>query len=129
MGKYKKESSRRAREGKTGEGGPKIKGVSFYRTEKRVKQLKIFKEGKPQRNAKGEITKAASYQSRDVPTAVVEPNRKWFQNTRVISNETLAAFRDAVAEQQNDPYKVLLKSNKVCGGSDGGWPSSGRGIY
>ena len=73
----------------------------------------MFKDGKAQRNATGKITKAASYQSRDVPAARVEPNRKWFTNTRVISQEALAAFRGAVAEQASDPYSYLLKQNKL----------------
>lgn len=86
---------------------------NFYRTAKKAKQLNILKEGKPQRNAEGTITKAASYQSRDVPSARVEPNRKWFSNSRVISQESLSAFRDAVAQREKDPYTVLLKSNKL----------------
>lgn len=73
----------------------------------------MFKDGKAQRNASGEITKAASYQSRDAPTARIEPNRKWFGNTRVISQEALSSFRDAVAERASDPYQVLLKTNKL----------------
>ena len=73
----------------------------------------MFKEGKAQRNAAGEITKAASYQSREVPKARVEPNRKWFGNTRVISQEALSSFREAVAERASDPYQVLLKTNKL----------------
>ncbi len=73
----------------------------------------MYKEGKAQRNADGQITKAATWQSRDVPTAVIEPNRKWFSNTRVVSQDTLTAFRDAMAEKAKDPYQVLLKSNKL----------------
>ena len=73
----------------------------------------MFKDGKAQRNARGDITKAASYQSRDKPTARVEPNRKWFTNTRVISQDALSAFRGAVAAQQSDPYSYLLKQNKL----------------
>lgn len=86
---------------------------NFYRTAKKVKQLNILKEGKPQRNADGKIIKAASYQSRDVPNARIEPNRKWFSNSRVISQESLSAFRDAIAQKEKDPYTVLLKSNKL----------------
>ncbi|KAI3396703.1 hypothetical protein diail_11730, partial [Diaporthe ilicicola] len=114
MGTFKKEKSRRARDG-TNKGGAtfKIKGENFYRDAKKVKQLNIFKEGKAQRNAEGEITKAASYQSRDIPNARVEPNRKWFSNSRVISQESLSAFRDAIAQKEKDPYTVLLKSNKL----------------
>lgn len=73
----------------------------------------MYKEGKAQRNADGEITKAASYQSRDVPNARIEPNRKWFTNTRVVSQDTLNAFREAMEEKSKDPYQVLLKSNKL----------------
>lgn len=73
----------------------------------------MYREGQVQRNADGQITKAAIYQSRDVPKARIEPNRKWFTNTRVVSQDTLTAFREAMAEKANDPYQVLLKSNKL----------------
>lgn len=73
----------------------------------------MYKDGKPQRNAAGDITKSASYQSREVPKARIEPNRKWFGNTRVISQEALSSFREAVAERASDPYQVLLKTNKL----------------
>lgn len=73
----------------------------------------MYKDGKAQRNASGTITKSAPYQSRDLPKARVEPNRKWFNNTRVISQDALSSFREAVAERAADPYQVLLKSNKL----------------
>ena len=73
----------------------------------------MFKEGKAQRNAAGKITKSASYQSRELPKARIEPNRKWFGNTRVISQDALNSFREAVAERAADPYQVLLKTNKL----------------
>lgn len=71
------------------------------------------RHNKAQRNARGDITKAAAYQSRETPNARIEPNRKWFTNTRVISQDALAAFRGAVAAQQSDPYSYLLKQNKL----------------
>lgn len=73
----------------------------------------MYKEGKAQRNASGKITQAASYQSRDLPSARVEPHRKWFTNTRVISQDALSSFREAVAARAADPYQVLLKTNKL----------------
>ena len=73
----------------------------------------MFKEGKAQRDSSGKITKAAAYQSRDIPQARVEPNRKWFENTRVISQDALQSFRAAMAERASDPYSVLLKTNKL----------------
>ncbi|OTA94975.1 hypothetical protein M434DRAFT_29349 [Hypoxylon sp. CO27-5] len=116
MGTGKKERNRLARQGKSGSGmdNIKVKGENFYRDAKKVKALNIRKDdGKPTRNAEGKIIQAAKYQSRDVPSARVEPNRKWFTNTRVISQDSLKAFRDAMAEKANDPYQVLLKSNKL----------------
>ena len=73
----------------------------------------MFTGGGAQRNAAGKVTKAAAFQSRDLPKASVEPNRKWFGNTRVISQEALSSFRDAMAKRASDPYQVLLKSNKL----------------
>lgn len=73
----------------------------------------MYKDGRAQRDADGKITKAASFQSRDIPNARIEPNRKWFTNTRVVSQDTLTAFREAMAEKAKDPYQVLLKSNKL----------------
>ncbi|KAK4462184.1 putative nucleolar GTP-binding protein [Cladorrhinum samala] len=112
MGTGKKEKTRLSREGKT-TGDPKLKGENFYRSAKKIKTLNVLKEGKAIRNKEGKVVKAASFQSREVPKAVIEPNRKWFTNTRVISQDTLTAFRDAVAEKEKDPYSVLLKSNKL----------------
>ncbi|KAI1818283.1 NGP1NT domain-containing protein [Poronia punctata] len=114
MGTAKKERNRLSREGKTGSmDNVKIKGENFYRDAKRVRALNIRKDHGPQRNAEGTITQAAKYQSRDAPVARIEPNRKWFQNTRVISQESLTQFREAMAEKASDPYSVLLKSNKL----------------
>lgn len=73
----------------------------------------MLKDGKARHNAAGEVTQAASYQSREAPKARIEPNRKWFGNTRVISQGALDSFRQAVAERTADPYQVLLKTNKL----------------
>ncbi|KAI1806494.1 GTP-binding family protein [Daldinia bambusicola] len=116
MGTGKKERNRLVRQGKSGTGmdNIKVKGENFYRSAKRVRALNIRKDdGKPVRNADGKIIQAAKYQSRETPSARVEPNRKWFTNTRVISQDSLAAFRDAMAEKAKDPYQVLLKTNKL----------------
>ncbi|KAL7796818.1 GTP-binding protein [Trichoderma ceciliae] len=115
MGTGKKEAARRTRQGKTGDGmgNVRVKGENFYRDAKKVKVLNMYKDGKAQRDADGKITKAASFQSRDIPNARIEPNRKWFTNTRVVSQDSLTAFREAMAEKAKDPYQVLLKSNKL----------------
>lgn len=91
----------------------KVKGENFYRNAKKVKVLKRLTGGTAQRNAAGDITKAAVYQSREAPVARVEPNRKWFNNTRVISQDALDSFRSAVDAQAADPTKFLMKRNKL----------------
>ncbi|KAF1958976.1 NGP1NT-domain-containing protein [Byssothecium circinans] len=115
MGTHKKEKNRKERQGATGDGmgNVKVKGENFYRSAKKVKVLKRLTDGKAQHNAAGKVTKAASYQSRDAPVARVEPNRKWFNNTRVISQDALDSFRSAVDAQASDPTTYLMKRNKL----------------
>lgn len=115
MGTGKKEGARRERQGKTGDGMSNVrtKGENFYRSAKKVKTLNMFKQGKAERNARGDITKAATFQGTEKPNARVEPHRKWFTNTRVISQDALSAFRGAVEAQSKDPYSYLLKQNKL----------------
>ena len=115
MGSGKKEAARKERQGKTGDGvdNVKTKGENFYRSAKKAKTLRMFTGGSAQRNASGKVVKAAAYQSREKPKARVEPNRKWFGNTRVISQDALTSFREAMTERASDPYQVLLKSNKL----------------
>ena len=87
----------------------------FFRSAKRAKHLKMSKDGKPQRSASGDIiiVKAAAYQSRVIPDARVEPDRKWFNSTRVMSQDSLKAFCKALAERNSDRDQVLLRSNKL----------------
>jgi len=116
MGKAKKERNRRAKEA-TASGDTmsnvKIKGENFYRDATKVKKVNMYKDGKPVRNAKGDIIKAASYQSKEIPKARVEPNRRWFGSTRVIAQDALAEFRQRIGAKIGDPYQVLLRRNKL----------------
>lgn len=86
---------------------------ALRRSAKKVKVLKRLTGGTAQRNAKGDITKAAAYQTREAPVARVEPNRKWFNNTRVISQDALESFRSAVQAQASNPHTYLMKRNKL----------------
>lgn len=119
MGQARKEKNRVAKGAEKNEssqlktGNLRVKGENFYRDAAKVRKINMYKGGKAQRNAKGEITKAASLQATDIPTARVEPNKRWFGNTRVISQDALAHFRDAVSNVQQDSYQVLLRRNKL----------------
>lgn len=72
----------------------------------------MYNSGKARHNSRGDVVEAAAYQSKEAGPARIEPNRKWFGNTRVIAQDSLAQFRDAV-KQTSDPYTYLLKSNKL----------------
>ncbi|KAF7956041.1 hypothetical protein EAE96_004962 [Botrytis aclada] len=115
MGTGKKEAARKVKQGKVGDGmaNVKTKGENFYRTAKQAKTLNMFNEGKARHNAAGKVTQAATFQSRETKPARIEPNRKWFTNSRVIGQEALTSFREAMAERASDPYSVLLKTNKL----------------
>ncbi|OWF48898.1 nucleolar GTP-binding protein 2-like [Mizuhopecten yessoensis] len=94
---------------KKGEGG------SNMRDRATIKRLQMYKNFKPKRDSTGKITKAAPFQSR-LPSgtvARVEPNRKWFGNTRVITQNALQTFQEEMTKVKNDPYKVVMRQTKL----------------
>ncbi|KAG6872767.1 hypothetical protein C0995_006806 [Termitomyces sp. Mi166 len=100
--------------------GPKIslarvKGENFYRTGKQVARLKMLNSGKAVRDKDGKIIQAAAFQKGEKETKPgrVQPDRRWFGNTRVISQTALDHFRTSLAEKKDDPYSVLLRRNKL----------------
>lgn len=121
MGTFKKEKARKGRDSSSDrKGGPvlktgnlHVKGENFYRDAKKVKKLRMYKDGRAQRNARGDITKEASLQSTEIPIARVDPNRRWFGNTRVISQDALEHFREAVKATQRDCFQMILQKNKL----------------
>ncbi|WVQ76756.1 nucleolar GTP-binding protein 2 [Cryptococcus sp. DSM 104548] len=93
----------------------RVKGENFYRDAKSASKVKMLNGGKPVRDKDGVITEAAAFQKgeKDVLPGRVKPDRRWFGNTRVISQDALDHFRTALKEQKADPYSVLLKRNKL----------------
>ncbi|KIO26938.1 hypothetical protein M407DRAFT_7529 [Tulasnella calospora MUT 4182] len=84
--------------------------------------------GKPIRDCAGKIIQAAAFQKGEefAKPGRVQPDRRWFGellcclapstldcNTRVISQDALEHFRNAMSERKDDPYSVLLKRNKL----------------
>ncbi|ODV95529.1 hypothetical protein PACTADRAFT_34095 [Pachysolen tannophilus NRRL Y-2460] len=113
MGTGKKEKERRVRQGDLRDGNLRVKGENFYRDAKKVNHLNMYKQGRAIRNSKGEIVKAAHLQDTSAPNARVDPNRRWFGNTRVISQDALTHFREALGDKKHDSYQVLLRRNKL----------------
>ncbi|KAJ1960346.1 GTPase required for pre-60S ribosomal subunit nuclear export and maturation [Dipsacomyces acuminosporus] len=109
MGVQKKEASRP----KKVPGNLKLKGENFYRDRKKVQYINMLRGGKAKYDRKGNLVKAADFQSKEAGPARIEPNRKWFGNTRVIGQKALEEFREQMAAKVNDPYQVLMRRSKL----------------
>jgi nuclear GTP-binding protein len=55
----------------------------------------------------------AERQARPKEAAKIEPDRRWFGNTRTIAQSELDSFRKEVKEVSSDPYSMLVKSSKL----------------
>jgi nuclear GTP-binding protein len=96
-------------------GGLKTKGENFYHNGNKLKALKMRREGKPIRDKKGNIVKAAAYASSTPEAALmrIQPDRRWFGNTRVVGQKELEKFREELTNKVNDPFMVLIRQNKI----------------
>ena len=80
-----------------------INRLNMYRTKvKRSKEGKIVRGGL-----------AVGQSVREMKAARVQPDRRWFGNTRVIGQKELVEFRENMEKTQADPYSVLLKRSKL----------------
>ncbi|XP_069478752.1 nucleolar GTP-binding protein 2 [Ambystoma mexicanum] len=79
-----------------------------------IKRLNMYRE-KERRNNRGKVIKPLSYQSTVASGTVarVEPNIKWFGNTRVIRQSSLQKFQDEMDIVMKDPYRVVMKQTKL----------------
>jgi len=71
----------------------------------------MYKNFKAVRNSKGKIIKDAPFQTyeKSGTQARIEPNRKWFGNSRVITQSALQKFQDEMDNVKKDPYKLIIK--------------------
>ncbi|KAH7621999.1 hypothetical protein Ndes2526B_g02824 [Nannochloris sp. 'desiccata'] len=76
-----------------------------------VRRLAMY-NNKAKRDRKGRII-SHDLQSKELPSTRIQPDRRWFGNTRVIGQKQLDAFREEMAGKVNDPYTVLLKEKKL----------------
>ncbi|KAL8617623.1 Nucleolar GTP-binding protein 2 [Nucella lapillus] len=79
-----------------------------------IKRLQMYRGGKPNRNRMGKIVKAAVFQNTltSGTQARVEPNRRWFGNTRTIKQSALQEFQEEMEKVKADPYKVVMRQTK-----------------
>lgn len=92
-----------------------LKGVAKPRTKGTIKRLQMYRCFKAKRNRKGKIISPAPFQGW-VPSGTqsrVEPNRKWFDNTRVISQNSLQKFQEEFGKAIKNPYDVIMKPTNL----------------
>eukprot|EP00081_Caenorhabditis_elegans_P000429 NP_001021621.1 Nucleolar GTP-binding protein 2 [Caenorhabditis elegans] len=85
------------------------------RSKATINRLRMYKSFKPIRDSKGKILKAAPFQDTlaSGTQARIEPNRKWFGNTRIIGQEQLQKFQANLGKVLSDPFQVVMKQTKL----------------
>ncbi|KAI0489271.1 hypothetical protein KFK09_029113 [Dendrobium nobile] len=76
-----------------------------------VRRLKMYNT-RPKRDRKGKILKH-ELQSKDLPNTRIEPDRRWFGNTRVVNQKELEFFREELQNRLSSNYNVILKERKL----------------
>ncbi|CAJ1376381.1 unnamed protein product, partial [Effrenium voratum] len=79
------------------------KAGSHMRSESTIKRLQLY-NSKPDRQRMKE---------QSLKPVRIQPDRRWFGNTRVIAQQKMQAFRETIAKGVEDPFSVVLKSSKL----------------
>lgn len=95
----------------SGDAGRPSKSVKGNRDAATVRRLAMYSKT-AKRDKKGKIIHQ-EYQSKDLPNSRVQPDRRWFGNTRVIGQKQLESFREQMSVKVNDAYTVLLREKKL----------------
>ena len=85
-----------------------LKGVGNPRDKATINRLQMYRNFKAKRNRKGEIVRAAPFQS-TLPSgsvARVEPSQRWFGNSKTITQTSLQKFQDELGKAMKDSYQV-----------------------
>ncbi|XXG43167.1 hypothetical protein AAC387_Pa01g3269 [Persea americana] len=76
-----------------------------------VRRLKMYNT-RPKRDRGGKILKH-ELQSKDLPSTRIQPDRRWFGNTRVVDQKELEFFREELQNRMSSSYNVILKERKL----------------
>mmetsp|Transcript_29710 Transcript_29710/g.65846 ORF Transcript_29710/g.65846 Transcript_29710/m.65846 type:complete len:588 (+) Transcript_29710:106-1869(+) len=89
------------------------------RSKSTIARLLMYRKGKAVRDKDGKViggslmmpTTAGGKAIANV--ARIAPNRKWFGNTRIISQNELDNFREEMTTKEADPYSIVLRRKKI----------------
>ncbi|TYK01950.1 nuclear/nucleolar GTPase 2 [Cucumis melo var. makuwa] len=76
-----------------------------------VRRLKMYNT-RPKRDRKGKVLKN-DLQSNELPDTRIQPDRRWFGNTRVVNQKELEIFREELEKRMSSSYNVILKERKL----------------
>lgn len=89
------------------------------RSKSTIMRLNMYNSGKAVRNKDGKIVggslmmKTTAGGKEITGAARIAPNRRWFGNTRIISQNELDSFREEMTTKEADPYSVILRRKKI----------------
>ncbi|XP_044472852.1 nuclear/nucleolar GTPase 2-like [Mangifera indica] len=86
-------------------------GKSGSRSAATVRRLKMY-NSRPKRDRKGKILKH-ELQSKELPNTRIQPDRRWFGNTRVVNQKELEFFREELQSRMSSSYNVILREKKL----------------
>ncbi|OMO80315.1 hypothetical protein CCACVL1_13034 [Corchorus capsularis] len=86
-------------------------GKSNSRSAATVRRLKMYNT-RPKRDTKGKIL-SHEFQSKELPNTRIQPDRRWFGNTRVVTQNALEFFREELQKEMSSNYKVIMKGKKL----------------
>ncbi|XP_035207358.1 nucleolar GTP-binding protein 2-like [Stegodyphus dumicola] len=80
-----------------------------------INRLRMYKNFKAKRDRRGKITIPAPFQTTLTSGSVarIAPNQKWFGNTKVIGQNALQRFQEALGTALKDPYQVVMRQTKL----------------
>ncbi|CRG95743.1 GTPase, putative [Plasmodium gallinaceum] len=73
------------------------------RNEEKLKRLKMYRTKANLKKMNKKINEVRR----------IEPNIKWFNNTRTISQNKLEIFRNKLEETTHDPFSIIIKRSKI----------------
>ena len=90
------------------------------RSKSTIMRLNMYKRGKAVRDKDGKKIGGSLMMGNQAGgkeiignAARIAPNRRWFGNTRIISQNELDSFREEMTTKEADPYSVILRRNKI----------------
>lgn len=86
-------------------------GDQSQRKASTVRRLNMYRT-RATRDAKGKVL-SEELQSKDLPNSRVAPDRRWFGNSRIVSQKQLEALRVANQKQKLDPRTAVLSVQRL----------------